>query len=70
MVESHDSSQRSLAVSAFALYSRHMPATLSLRRPRVRTLACAAAIRSFAASAVSRLGKHDTTLLSLLPAFN
>ncbi len=62
MVESHDSSQRPLVDSAFALSSPHMPATLSLRRARVRTLACAAAIRSFAASAVSRPGKHDTTL--------
>jgi len=46
--------------SAFAVLSRHVPATLSIRRPCVRTLL--AAIRCSAASAVSRTGKHDTTV--------
>ncbi len=40
--------------------ARHVPATLSLRRPCVRTWL--AATRCSAASAVSRTGKHDTTV--------
>ncbi|MBB4263102.1 hypothetical protein GGD64_007168 [Bradyrhizobium sp. CIR3A] len=46
--------------SAFAVFWRHVPATLSLRRPCVRTWL--AAIRCSAASAVSRTRKHDTTV--------
>lgn len=45
---------------AFAVFSRHVPATLSLRRLCVRTWL--AAIRCSAASAVSRTRKHDTTV--------
>ncbi len=48
--------------SAFAVLSRQNACPLSPRRPCVRTLPCAAAIRSSGASAVSRTGKHDTTV--------